>query len=218
MQQTKARDSQQYIVGEGRPEMDGCDLPLTCPVSGACGREGLVPCVEMTNAHHAKLRLCEALEEIADRLPADVDRFRCLEIASSLVPLMRRCHEYEEAIVYPAFEAAHSATGGAAGTVRRLKAEHVEDECAAQDLSEVLLAVGHGDAIGNPEAVGFMLRAFFEAVRRHVAFEREHVLPAIGVGLEASGAAGEPRPNAGRAPRWGRPSRSAASVKPTSQA
>jgi hemerythrin-like domain-containing protein len=161
--------------------MDACEVPQTCPVSGACGRAGLVPCVEMTNAHHSKLRLCEALEEIADRLPGDVDRFRCLEIASSLVPLLRRCHEYEEEVVYPAFEAAHAGASGACVTVNRLKTEHVEDECAAQDLSEVLLAIGHGEAIDNPEAVGFMLRAFFEAVRRHVAFERDHVLPAIGV-------------------------------------
>lgn len=163
--------------------MDACELPQPCPVAGACGRDGLVPCVEMTNAHQTKLRLCEALEDIADRLPADVDRFRCLEIASSLVPLLRRCHEYEEEVVYPAYVTARGSE--ASGTVSRLKAEHVEDECAAQDLSEVLLAIGHGEAIGNPEAMGFMLRAFFEAVRRHVAFEREHVLPAIGVGPTA---------------------------------
>lgn len=161
--------------------MDACEMPRTCPVSGACGHAGLVPCVEMTNAHHSKLRLCEALEEIADRLPGDVDRFRCLEIASALVPLLRRCHEYEEEVVYPAFEAAHAHANGSLATISRLKAEHVEDECAAQDLSEILLAIGHGEAIANPEAVGFMLRAFFEAVRRHVAFERDHVLPAIGV-------------------------------------
>lgn len=161
--------------------MEACEVPQTCPVSGACGRDGLVPCVEMTNAHHSKLRLCEALEEIADRLPGAIDRFRCLEIASSLVPLMRRCHEYEEEVVYPAFATAQAGAPATVATVRRLKMEHVEDECAAQDLSEVLLAIGHGDPIENPEAVGFMLRAFFEAVRRHVAFERDHVLPAIGV-------------------------------------
>ncbi|WP_235679271.1 hemerythrin domain-containing protein [Aquibium microcysteis] len=161
--------------------MDACEVPQTCPVSGACGRDGLVPCVEMTKAHHSKLRLCEALEDIADRLPGDVDRFRCLEIASALVPLLRRCHDYEEEVVYPAFEAAHARAAGSLATVSRLRAEHVEDECAAQDLSEVLLSIGHGEAVRNPEAVGFMLRAFFEAVRRHVAFERDHVLPAIGV-------------------------------------
>ena len=73
-------------------------------------------------------------------------------------------------------------TSWGAGTVRRLKAEHVEDECAAQDITDVLLDVGRGGAVENPEALGFMLRAFFEGQRRHIAFEREHMLP-IAAGL-----------------------------------
>lgn len=43
----------------------------------------------------------------------------------------------------------------------------------------MLFEIGHGAAIANPEALGFMLRAFFDSVRRHIAFEREHVLPAV---------------------------------------
>ena len=31
----------------------------------------------------------------------------------------------------------------------------------------------------NPEALGYMLRAFFDTTRRHIAFEREHILPVI---------------------------------------
>ena len=155
-----------------------CEQPEICPVAGACGREGAVPCVELGHAHERKLGICDALEAIADGLPSSIDRFRCLEVASSLVPLLRECHRYEEEIVYPAFE-----VGGpgqrAASTVKRLRAEHVEDECSAQDLSEALLAIGHGEAVTNPEALGFMLRAFFEGVRRHVAFEQEHVLPLV---------------------------------------
>ncbi len=164
-----------------------CELPEICPVSTACGRQGVVPCMEMIRAHERKLELCRALESIADGLPSNIDRFRCLEVANLLVPLLRECHHYEEEIVFPAFEVAGLAHA-AAGTVKRLKAEHVEDECAAQDLSEILLAVGHGDGISNPEALGFMLRAFFESVRRHVAFEQEHVLPLV------HGMAGRDRP------------------------
>ena len=40
-----------------------------------------------------------------------------------------------------------------------------------------LVCLGHGGAIDNPEALGFMLRAFFDTVRRHIAFEREYVFP-----------------------------------------
>jgi hypothetical protein len=52
-------------------------------------------------------------------------------------------------------------------------------------LTEILLEIGHGGAVENPEALGFMLRAFFETIRRHVAFEREHVIPTIAAQLDA---------------------------------
>jgi hypothetical protein len=64
--------------------------------------------------------------------------------------------------------------------VERLRAEHIEDECFAGELTEALLVLGRDGSVDNPEALGFMLRGFFEAQRRHVAFEREHVLPEIG--------------------------------------
>jgi hypothetical protein len=119
------------------------------------------------------------MEAIADALPA-VDRLRCLQLANQLVPLLREAHRYEEEEVFPIFER----DGGLGlmariASVRRLKAEHIEDECAAQDLTELLLEIGHGGPIANPEALGFMLRAFFDTLRRHIAFEREHVVPIV---------------------------------------
>jgi hemerythrin-like domain-containing protein len=159
-----------------------CETPLACPVVGACACavQGAVPCLDIGEAHGRKLELCEAIEAIADGLPSAVDRLQCLHIANQLVPLLRESHRYEEENVFPAFETA----GGCdallrAASVRRLKAEHVEDECAAQDLTDVLFEIGHGGAIENPEALGFMLRAFFETIRRHISFEREHVLPIV---------------------------------------
>ena len=134
----------------------------------------------MERAHVETLRLCAAIEEIADQLPADVDRLRCLAVASTLVPLLRSIHRYEEDVVFAAFESAVGADGAAARTTERLRAEHVEDECLADEITETLLAIGHGAKPDNPEALGYMLRVFFETVRRHVAFEREHILPAIG--------------------------------------
>ena len=49
----------------------------------------------------------------------------------------------------------------------------------AESFSEALLAYGHGRQIENPEAFGYMLRAFFESLRRHIAFERDHMLPRV---------------------------------------
>ncbi|MGE0500556.1 MAG: hemerythrin domain-containing protein [Rhizobiaceae bacterium] len=133
----------------------------------------------MERAHREKLRLCASLEEIADTLPAAVDRLRCLSIASELVPLLRSVHAYEERVLLPEFLLALRQSPEAILSVSRLKAEHVEDECFADELTDVLMSIGHGGDVDNPEATGFMLRGFFETLRRHIAFEREHVLPAI---------------------------------------
>ncbi|MCO5160620.1 MAG: hemerythrin domain-containing protein [Mesorhizobium sp.] len=132
----------------------------------------------MSRIHEEKLSLCDALEAIADSLPGNVDRFECLRVGSVLAPAMRRSHQFEETRIFPAFERS-PAVPGRAVSVARLKSEHLADECAAADVSEELLRIGHGEEIGNPEALGFMLRALFEAMRRHIAFEREHVMPAI---------------------------------------
>jgi len=139
----------------------------------------ILPGAVMKRAHGEKLRLCDALEMIADALPA-ADRLKCIGAANAIVPLLRSIHQYEETIIFPAYEAASGGNANLA-SIRRLRAEHVEDECFAGELTEILLAIGHGETVDNAEAVGFMLRGFFESLRRHIAFEREHVLPMIGV-------------------------------------
>lgn len=146
--------------GAGRPE--------TGPASTAT----------MERVLQEKIRLCDILEEIADSLPENIDRARCLQIASVLVPLVRSTHRYEEQVIFPAYQSV-LAKGAAPSVLTRLRAEHFEDECYADELTEALLAVARGGEVKNAEAFGYMLRAFFESVRRHVAFEREHVLPAI---------------------------------------
>jgi hemerythrin-like domain-containing protein len=133
----------------------------------------------VARAHERKLRLCDALEAIADDLPSRVDPLLCLDVASSLLPMLRASHRFEEEIVFPAF----AQTEQRERIVARLRAEHLEDECLAEDLSEALLAHGHGGPIVNPEAFGYMLRAFFEALRRHIAFERDHLLPTLADGV-----------------------------------
>ncbi|MDX8461349.1 hemerythrin domain-containing protein [Mesorhizobium humile] len=130
---------------------------------------------DMRRAHVQKLALCHILEGIADDLPSRVDRLQCLAVAADLLPLLRECHRFEEEVVFPVF----ARQTGEEDTVERLKLEHLEDESAAADLSEALLVHGHGRPIENPEAFGYMLRAFFESMRRHIAFERDHVLPEV---------------------------------------
>ena len=154
-----------------------CDLPETDqiepPFSDASGIER-----EFVARTDEKLQLCAAMEEIADALPANVDRVACLNVANTLVPMIRSIHDYEERVVFRLFQAALP-NAEAAESIQRLRAEHVEDECSADEITEVLMGIGHGRKIENPEALGYMLRAFFDTTRRHIAFEREHILPVI---------------------------------------
>ena len=152
-----------------------CGRKRECPVVEACAPRRFVPCIDMKRGHDQKLKLCQALEAIADNLPARVDRLQCLVVASSLVPLLRECHRFEEETVFPTF----AVRPGGEAVVSRLKVEHMEDDCAAADVSEALFACGHGEHIENPEAFGYMLRALFASMRRHVAFERDHLLPQV---------------------------------------
>ena len=57
----------------------------------------------------------------------------------------------------------------------RLKAEHREDMSYGEEVAEALLMVGTQRPVPGAEALGFMLRGFFGALRRHVAFEGDYV-------------------------------------------
>lgn len=152
-----------------------CLCAEDCAVACLCGRGEQAPCVQLALVYGEKIQLCDQLEQIADSLPYHVDRFACIRVGNRLLPLLRESHRYEEEVIFPIFE--RQAQPGRRATVMRLKTEHVYDEDAAEAITEQLMWIGHGGAIENPEALGFMLRAFFDTVRRHIAFEREYVFP-----------------------------------------
>ena len=127
-------------------------------------------------AHEDKLSLCQTLEEIADSLPDEVDKQKCKLAAREIWPLLRSVHSFEEKIIFPVLADRLAHLSGIEETIARLKSEHAEDECYAEELTDTLLLLGAGDRGVNFDAVGYMLRGFFESVRRHVAIEREIVL------------------------------------------
>ncbi|MDO6963273.1 hemerythrin domain-containing protein [Rhizobium alvei] len=130
-------------------------------------------------AHEEQLRLCTELEHIADSLPASINRQKCIYAAKTIGPLIKATHSYEEDVLFPAVESQKANSPDVLKTLSRLRFEHFEDECFAEELTERLLLLGAGDKDVNMEATGYMLRGFFEALKRHVAFEREHLVPVM---------------------------------------
>ena len=135
----------------------------------------------LKKAHDAQLTLCSALEEIADSLPANINRQKCIYAAKSLIPLINGVHRYEEEALFPMLATKGHNDGELAESIARLKFEHVEDECFAEELTDTLNRLGKGDATVNAEAAGYMLRGFFESIRRHIAFEQQFMLRGSGI-------------------------------------
>ncbi|MBB4007880.1 hemerythrin domain-containing protein [Allorhizobium taibaishanense] len=129
-------------------------------------------------AHREQLALCNELEEVADSLPTNINKQKCIYAAKALIPLIKGVHHYEETILFPWLEASALRSSAMSDTLNRLRFEHCEDECFAEELTDALLKLGSGAEV-NMEAVGYMLRGFFEGLRRHIAFEREHILTQI---------------------------------------
>lgn len=132
-------------------------------------------------SHRDQRVLCDQLEAIADSLPEQVDRALCLYAARALGPLIAHAQALEEEVLFPALESRWRGLPGMARTLERLRLEHCEDACFAEELFDALMAYGRGVPDPAPETFGYMLRGFFEGLRRHIAFEEEVVVPLFGL-------------------------------------
>ena len=134
------------------------------------------PVAAFSKGHRNLLSLCDQLEEIADSLPDQINRQKCLYAARALGPLIRTIDKFEEDELFPQIESKMPDVAATPQTLTRLRFDHCEDECFAEELSEALHNLGEDRADINMEATGYMLRGFFEALRRHIAYENEVVL------------------------------------------
>lgn len=136
--------------------------------------------------HARQAELCDVLEQIADSLPADMDRRRCREAASALRHELPLHHLDEEKGLFPLLRRHASQSDKLAAIMARLSSEHAADEGFAEELTEELENLGAGITPANPEALGYMLRGFFESYRRHIHWENEILLPLARETLTAS--------------------------------
>lgn len=122
--------------------------------------------VSLNRLYDRTLRICDDLEEIADTLP-NPDRRLCRRLAIELDETVSVVIRREERDLFPLL------TGSArAAVVARLREEHAQDRSAAADIARALTSISRGRAKGSYDAIGYMLRAYFLGVRRHVAFEQ----------------------------------------------
>jgi len=127
--------------------------------------------------HQSHLALCDQLEEIADSLPDNVDVADCRRAIRDLSVRVRLHHRFEEREFFPLLRVRAAADESLQRSLDRLEDEHRTDEGYADEILDLLSAISSGSYKGSPEVAGYMLRGMFESLRRHIAFENDHILP-----------------------------------------
>lgn len=149
---------------------------------GRNNRDGTVEYMNLAAIFERHIRLqydlsCR-LENLADNLPRSVDVQECLLLARHVPIIVQSAHSFEEEMVFPVL--AVGSGGALAKSLERLRFEHWEDEDFGFEVSEALHQFATKADSVNADALAYMLRGFFEGLRRHVAFEREHIMPLLG--------------------------------------
>ncbi|MEM8689965.1 MAG: hemerythrin domain-containing protein [Pseudomonadota bacterium] len=131
----------------------------------------------VANDHIQHLRLCDLLEDIADSLPDRIDRKQCFCAALALQYRINTHHQLEEEVLFPRLLARASDKRALQRIFQRLSDEHRTDEGHCDEAIELLTRLSDGTPPLNVEAAGYLLRGLFEGLRRHIAFEQDHLLP-----------------------------------------
>lgn len=133
------------------------------------------PMLDRFSRGHAQLlSLCAHLEDIADTLLSLTDTGKCDRIADSLPTLIASVCRYEEDVLFPWLNTNYSQHAGIGKSLTRLYFEHLEDQAYAGEVAEMLRQIGAQKRF-ETETAGYMFRGFFEGMRRHIAFEQDHL-------------------------------------------
>ncbi|ODT72611.1 MAG: hypothetical protein ABS75_03475 [Pelagibacterium sp. SCN 63-23] len=119
----------------------------------------------------ALLGLCDALEAVADDLPKVPQSSRCRLLAFQIEDLLAAAHHEEEQLLLPML--AQSDRPELRQMASRLRREHDTDNQSALELRDTLLDLARHQFPRSPDAIGYMLRSFFESLRRHVEAEQD---------------------------------------------
>lgn len=125
--------------------------------------------------HEKQTALCDRLEMLANSLPENFNPQEALVIARQIMPLISEAHRFEENVLFHLIDQDSTS----AQSLERLKFEHWEDEASGEDLTDALLSYARSPKPVMTDKLAYMLRGFFDNLRRHIAFEVEHIVPAV---------------------------------------
>ena len=123
------------------------------------------------------MRLCAALEKIADGLPGSGHQVRTGKVLSFLDKAFARHAFLNEKCLFPLIRSLEEKNEHIELMLRELEFEHSADRGL---IVEILSAyMGRDSRNAGLEALGYLLRSFFENYRRHSAWERITLYPIV---------------------------------------
>lgn len=146
------------------------------PESTACNSPHVF---DIIAEEHALLReLCDLMEAIADGLPFAFDAGRARVAISLLQGALPAHTRLEDELLFPLIEKRFGATHPVSRAIACLNDDHRREAALVAEVTEALNAVMMSERHVNLEALGYMMRALFDVLRRHIDFEDMVVLPA----------------------------------------
>ena len=118
--------------------------------------------------HNSLGTLCGVLERVADDLPSDVKLCSVAEARELLADFIDNVREEAGGTL----DDAKIATPGAIGGLFR---ERRKDALLAEEVLDALNGYVSGDGRMNANAMGYLLRSFFDRIHQRIALEREMV-------------------------------------------
>jgi hypothetical protein len=135
------------------------------------------PFVTFVRLIREKIDACGQLEQIANSLPNHVDIDQCAKLFEQLPDLLGLCDDINQRVIFPLLLRHQSHSYFTHSTAERLVDERLMNQVYALEVSELLAQLAKAESIQNVEASGYLLRSFFETVRRSCAFDLEYIIP-----------------------------------------
>lgn len=124
------------------------------------------------DGEHRMVRdLCNELEVIADGLPALPQPHQLVAVSAALRAGIPAHCRHEEAELRQHLQSSAVTPSWILVALRCLEDEHRENETLGHELAEALEEIVEENRIRNAEALGYMLRMYFQTLRRHLIWE-----------------------------------------------
>jgi hemerythrin-like domain-containing protein len=123
------------------------------------------------------LRICGALEKVADLLPASRKHAKTAKVVSLLNSAFERHVFLHERCLFPLIRSLAKPAASLEPVLTQLEFEHASDHGLVLEINAILQHSSVQEQAAEIHVLGYLLRSFFENYRRHHSWEKSVLYP-----------------------------------------